>query len=69
LRSKKVVGKAFLSKKRFVLKEKIRECFLVKVFIEDKRVVGKTQIYTDLRGLLKFEFDILLIFIICVNLR
>jgi len=25
-------GKAFLSKKRFVLKEKIREVFLVKVF-------------------------------------
>jgi hypothetical protein len=35
-------GKAFLSKKRFVLKEKPMEIFLVKVFTGGKKVVGKT---------------------------
>ena len=44
-------GKAFLSKKRFVLKEKPLERFLVKVFIEDKKVVSQGFFSISLRSL------------------
>ena len=53
--------KAFLFKKRFVLKEKktcffgkaffLKERFLVKVFIEGKKVVCKSVSQIELRGL------------------